>query len=314
MVDGLHARLHDALLQLAGDEVQPLRGAHQVGVGPGRGVLDDLVAGEHELADEVHERVEQVHVDADAAVGDAAALRRGLGRDLVWALTSSAWVSSALSTSPCCTAPYATSSSPIRRSSPSRSWSSTADVTSSGVTRPSATSTSPSSGASAGAAGRLGRLLHAGRLQLGEPRDELVVVGVALAAGRLDAAEQAAHRVDHVEQRAGDLGGEEQLAVAQPGQQVLADVRDGLEPPVRQEAAGALDGVDGAEDAPEQVAAVRRLLEGDEVLVELVEVLVALDQELLDDLVHVVQRVLLDRGGVCPPCFGRSRAGLEPSS
>jgi hypothetical protein len=71
-VDGLHARLHDALLQLAGDEVQPLRGPHEVGVGPRRGVLHDLVAGEDELADERHERVEQVDVDADAAVGDAA--------------------------------------------------------------------------------------------------------------------------------------------------------------------------------------------------------------------------------------------------
>ena len=35
------------------------------------GELQDLVAGQHELADQVHQRVEQVDVDADGGVGDA---------------------------------------------------------------------------------------------------------------------------------------------------------------------------------------------------------------------------------------------------
>src|SRR4028118_1381909 len=73
VVDRLHARLHDALLQLAGDEVEPLGGAHQVGVGRAAHVLDDLVAGEHQLADQQHQRVEQVDVHADGRVGHAAA-------------------------------------------------------------------------------------------------------------------------------------------------------------------------------------------------------------------------------------------------
>ena len=73
VVDRLHARLHDALLQLAGDEVEPLRGADQVGVGLPGDVLHDLVAGEHQLADQQHQLVEQVDVHADGAVGDRAA-------------------------------------------------------------------------------------------------------------------------------------------------------------------------------------------------------------------------------------------------
>src|SRR3954471_19730034 len=73
VIDRLHARLHDALLQLAGDQVEPLRGADQVGVGRPRDVLDDLVAREHQLADQQHELVEQIDVDADGAVGDTAA-------------------------------------------------------------------------------------------------------------------------------------------------------------------------------------------------------------------------------------------------
>ena len=77
VVDRLHARLHDALLQLAGDEVEPLRGADQVGVVGAADVLDDLVAGQHQLADQVHQLVEQVDVHADRAVGDGATGRAG---------------------------------------------------------------------------------------------------------------------------------------------------------------------------------------------------------------------------------------------
>ena len=47
--------------------------ADSVGVVARWRVLQDLVAGQHQLADEVHQLVEQPHVDADAAVGDAAA-------------------------------------------------------------------------------------------------------------------------------------------------------------------------------------------------------------------------------------------------
>ena len=78
VLDGLHARLHDALLQLTGDEVEPLRGPRQVDVvGPG-GEPADLVAGQDELAHLTHERVEQVDVDADRRVGRTAQAGDGL--------------------------------------------------------------------------------------------------------------------------------------------------------------------------------------------------------------------------------------------
>src|SRR6185312_16374746 len=66
------------------------------------------------------------------------------------------------------------------------------------------------------------------------------------------------------------------------------DVGDLLEPVEGQEAARALDRVDRAEDAGQPLARVGLLLEGDEVRVQLVEVLMTLDQELLDDVVQSV--------------------------
>ena len=62
----------------------------KAGVVDGARELQDLVAGEHQFADEVHQLVEQADVDADRAVGDAAvAASRGFagsrvdGRTLV---------------------------------------------------------------------------------------------------------------------------------------------------------------------------------------------------------------------------------------
>src|SRR5690606_32720557 len=60
--------------------------------------------------------------------------------------------------------------------------------------------------------------------------------------------------------------------------------------PVAEEPARPLDRVDRAEDAAQQLTRGRGALERDEVLVELVEVLVALDEELVDDLIHAIHR------------------------
>ena len=81
-------------------------------------------------------------------------------------------------------------------------------------------------------------------------------------------------------------------AVAELDQQVLAGVGHPLEVVERQEAARALDGVDRAEDAAEQLARAGCALEGDEVAVQLVQVLVALHEELLDDVVHALHSAL----------------------
>ena len=86
VADRLHARLHDVDLQLGGQQVEPLHGAQEGGVLLGRAELHDLVARQHQLADQGHELVEQADVHADGGVGDGrrARLRRlgggGFGR------------------------------------------------------------------------------------------------------------------------------------------------------------------------------------------------------------------------------------------
>ena len=57
-------------LQLGGDQVEPPRGPQQGGIPAGAGVPEDLVAGQHEPSDEIHELVEQADVDADIAIRD----------------------------------------------------------------------------------------------------------------------------------------------------------------------------------------------------------------------------------------------------
>jgi len=112
-------------------------------------------------------------------------------------------------------------------------------------------------------------------------------------------------------------------------QHVLTHVGERLEPREREEPAGALDGVDGAEDRGDERTRRRVLLERHEVAVEVVEVLVALDEELLADVVqalgedgrrlgHPRPRKRLWRPGsdsrICRASIGRSRPHLSESS
>ena len=69
-------------LQLGGDQVEPLGGGLEVRVVLGRLELEDLVAGQDELADQVHQLVEPLHVDADRRVRGTTA-GAGRGRRLV---------------------------------------------------------------------------------------------------------------------------------------------------------------------------------------------------------------------------------------
>ena len=78
IVDGLHAGLHDSFLQLGGDEVESLRSVEETRVAVGDAQLEDLIAGKHQLADQIHEPVELADIDADVAVGDTQRGRRFL--------------------------------------------------------------------------------------------------------------------------------------------------------------------------------------------------------------------------------------------
>ena len=81
ITDGLHAGFHHALLQFGGDDVQALRRVEQGGLLRFAGELENLVPGQNELADQIHQLVQLAHIDADGAVGDrgGGALGGGFG-------------------------------------------------------------------------------------------------------------------------------------------------------------------------------------------------------------------------------------------
>jgi hypothetical protein len=135
----------------------------------------------------------------------------------------------------------------------------------------------------------------------GELVDDVVHDHLPLGAVDLDGGEELAHHVHHPQQDVGGGGRHGHVTVTQARQQVLPHVGHRLEPVEGQEARGALDRVDGAEDAREQLGVARRLLEVDEVAVELVEVLVALHEELLDDLVQRLSGPFAVSGTVSGP-------------
>ena len=68
--DRLHARFHNALAEVRRDGIQAP--AELGNAGRFEGGLQDLVAGEDELADQVHHAVQKVHFDADRAFAGSA--------------------------------------------------------------------------------------------------------------------------------------------------------------------------------------------------------------------------------------------------
>src|SRR5687768_3859979 len=79
----------------------------------------------------------------------------------------------------------------------------------------------------------------------------------------------------------------------------------------RQEPARALDGVNGSEDARQHLPGSGVLLEGDEIPVQLVQVLMALYQELLDDLAQFLHGLLL---WICTDSIGGPTVHLRVPS
>ena len=104
-------------------------------------------------------------------------------------------------------------------------------------------------------------------------------------------AQDATYRVSHLQERSGDLGIETDLPVPQERQQVLPDVRHGLQLGEGQEPTGSLDRVDGPEHAGEKIAARWILFEVDHVLVELIQAFGALGHEPLEDFLHPVVEI-----------------------
>ncbi len=65
IADRLHARLHHAFLQLGGDVRQPLQRHLEIGILVAADDFEQLVAGQHQLRNRIHQMVEGLHLDAD---------------------------------------------------------------------------------------------------------------------------------------------------------------------------------------------------------------------------------------------------------
>ena len=82
IADRLHARLHDAFLQLGGDVGEPLQRRLEFGILVPAHDLEQLVAREHQLGDHRHQLFERVDGDADRLAADLAGSRLfGLAAD-----------------------------------------------------------------------------------------------------------------------------------------------------------------------------------------------------------------------------------------
>ncbi len=130
-----------------------------------------------------------------------------------------------------------------------------------------------------------------------------MIVVVPLVARLLDPVEDRPDGVDEPEQDAGHLVVEVDLVVAQLPEEVFAAVRDRPELREPEESARPLDGVDGAEDARQPAGIARIGLEGDQVAVELIEILRRFDEELTDEFfvfAHATTRMARVEGRLPP--------------
>ena len=94
---------------------------------------------------------------------------------------------------------------------------------------------------------------------------------------RFDRGQHLAGGVDRLQDEGHQGRSEFPLAIAQLAQKALGLMGDPLQRRKREEAARALDGVNGAEDAGQQRRVLRVLLQLDELLIQAREVLMTLD-------------------------------------
>ena len=117
------------------------------------------------------------------------------------------------------------------------------------------------------------------------------MVVVAVGAAHLDLSQDQPQDVARGQEHAGGLRRDRQGPVSDTRQEALRRMSDPFELEEAQEPAGALDRVHGAEDAREHVTGSGVSFECEEVAVQPVEALVALDEELRNDLVHLARHV-----------------------
>ena len=312
IADRLHPRLHDAFLQLGGDVGEPLQRHLELGVLVAAGDLQQLVAGQHQLGDHGHQMFQRVHVDADRLVGDlvgfldvagvgdssflgrlclgsflAASLasgaprlgggaarlfgdggRRGLGRGFGLGLAEGAF-------------------EVVERdfAGTQRAFQHLVDQCALGNFR-----------RHRGLHRRCG---HNGRgfgysasawlppsaivMQL---LDQIFVGAFGLGLGGLEACQDFLDAIDRGQDQRHGFG-LDRHAVAEFAHQRLAGMGQRFQPRQPQEAAGALDGVDQAEDVIQNLRVARVLLEPHQLIVDRIQALIGLRQELPQKIVHM---------------------------
>ena len=116
--------------------------------------------------------------------------------------------------------------------------------------------------------------------------DQIFVGAFGLGLGRFEARQNLFDAVDRGQDQRHGFG-LDRHAVAEFAHQRLAGVGEGFQPRQAQETAGALDGVDQAEDVIENLRVARVLLEPHQLIVDRIQALIGLRQELPQKIVHM---------------------------
>ena len=233
IADRLHARLHDAFLQLRGDVREALQRHLEVGILMAADDLEELVARQHKLGNRGHEMVERLDMDADRVVREplAAFVVGPLGRGFVGrVLVGGRIVSGGLV---------------MRRLRRLLQF---------------------------GAGGRrwLCSLRQVGQRQAIEFADEIDVVSRRLAFVRFEPFKDGLDPVDGGENERDRLG-RNRHAVAEFAHQAFGRVRQCLQAGQAKKAASALDGMDQAKNVAEDFAVIRLLFETHQLRVDTLE-------------------------------------------
>jgi hypothetical protein len=123
---------------------------------------------------------------------------------------------------------------------------------------------------------------------LQQPRqslDQLLIIALSFVANGFHAGQHLPGGIHQLQQRSSNVRAQPEFAVAQLAEQIFSHVRHGLELGKAEKSAGALDGVNGAEDARQRVAVSRIFLQMDQLAIQQIEILAAFDQKLANDVV-----------------------------
>ena len=275
IADRLHARLQHAFLQLGGDVREPLQRRLELGILVAAHDLDQLIAREHQLRDHGHQVLERVDVHADRLVGDLASGR-----------SSSPPALSGLSGGGALRGRARIGRGRRRlRVGAGRLAERALELVERGLARAQRPFQRLRNERADGAPLRCRRAGGGVGRHAVELRDQVAIVARLLGLVALELVEQQLDAVDGRQDQRDGLAGDRQ-AVAEIAHQRFGGVGERFQPRQPEEAAGAFDGVDEAEDVIENLGVVRILLETNQLHVDDIEAFARLGQKFPQQLVH----------------------------